>query len=947
MDRSTSPIASYRVGASTAVIAWALSMAAPAAMAQQTAQADSDNKLEEIVVTGFRSSLAKAIDLKRDEDSQFDAILAEDIGKFPDLNLSESIQRIAGVAITRDGGEGRQISVRGLGPQFTRIRINGMEALTTAGGTDATGGTNRGRSFDFNIFASDLFNSIGVRKTAEATTEEGSLGATVDLQTARPFDYDGFRFAASAQGGYNDLSEKFNPRTSALVSNTWHDGDFGALLSASYTKRKILDNGTSTVRWATGNAFAPGFASAPAGTTLAAVNAAYHPRFPRFDQYKAEQERLGLTASVQWRPTDKTLVTVDGLYADFDGTREEQFLEAPSFSVGGACTAANISTTCGIANTAVTAATIDSSNTLVAGTFNNVDLRVEDRFDVLETKFTQLNIQAEHEFSDMLKGHIIAGTSKSDHDNPIQTTVTLDQFNVQGYSYDYSKGRVPLISYGNAQLTNPAAWTLTSIRLRPQTALNEYDTLKGGFELKPNDIFKFNAGVDWKKYNFETTEQRRSIGTTTNQESVIPAALAAIPVANYSKVINFKIKGLGAPAGNVTAWLVPNLDVAQNVLSFYDQTAYNGAFRLGREPALTNNNQVGEKDFGGYVQGSFVTEVGDGMTLRGNAGVRYVETKQSTRGFAFVGGSTNEISVERKYDDWLPSANLVFEPIDEFIIRGSAARVMARPNLGNLPPGATVSVSGSTRTVSAGNPNLDPFRANAYDLSFEWYPETGTILSLALFKKDIINFVQTLSTSGTFSSNPFGLPDSVAIAACGNVPGCSPSSQWNFSAPFNTPGGNLKGYEVSYQQPFKFLPGLLANTGVLLNYTRVKSSIDYYNASAVVIATTDLTGLSRKSYNTTLYYEDELWSARVSAAYRSKYFTRIPGQEAGTDKDGTNSTFNVDASIQYSWNDNLKFTLEGVNLTDEYSDQFNDSANRLTFRHHTGREFLLGVRYTY
>ncbi|MBL8642698.1 MAG: TonB-dependent receptor plug domain-containing protein, partial [Rhodospirillaceae bacterium] len=370
MNRSTSPLAALRVGASTAVIAWALAATPIPAFAQQ--QAADDTQIEEIVVSGFRSSLAKAIDLKRDQTSQYDAILAEDIGKFPDLNLSESIQRIAGVSISRDGGEGRQISVRGLGPQFTRIRINGMEALTTAGGTDASGGTNRGRSFDFNIFASDLFNSIGVRKTAEAMTEEGSLGATVDLQTARPFDYDGFRFAAAAQGGYNDLSEKFNPRTSALVSNTWKDGTFGALLSASYTKRKLLDNGTSTVRWATGNAFAPGFASAPAGSTLAAVNGAYHPRFPRFDQYKAEQERLGLTASVQFRPTDRTLITIDGLYADFDGTREEQFLEAPSFSVGGACTTANRPTTCGIADTAVTAATIDANNTLIAGTFNNV-----------------------------------------------------------------------------------------------------------------------------------------------------------------------------------------------------------------------------------------------------------------------------------------------------------------------------------------------------------------------------------------------------------------------------------------------------------------------------------------------------------------------------------------------------------------------------------------------
>ena len=204
--------------------------------------------VEEIVVTGYRTSLEAALKQKREQDTQIDAILAEDVGKFPDLNLSESIQRIPGVAITRDGGEGRQITIRGLGPQFARVRINGMEALTTAGGTDNQGGTNRNRNFDFNVFASELFNAIVVRKTPDASTEEGSLGATVDLATARPLDFQGFTLSAAAQGGYNSLSKKFAPRGSALVSNIWGDGRFGALASIAYTKRNLLDIGTSTVR---------------------------------------------------------------------------------------------------------------------------------------------------------------------------------------------------------------------------------------------------------------------------------------------------------------------------------------------------------------------------------------------------------------------------------------------------------------------------------------------------------------------------------------------------------------------------------------------------------------------------------------------------------------------------------------------------------------------------
>src|SRR5690606_21025818 len=174
-----------------------------------SAQEGNPAELEEIVVTGFRASLDVSLDMKRDAVSSIDAIVAEDIAKFPDLNLAESIQRIPGVSIARDAGEGRQVTVRGLGPQFTRVRVNGMEAMSANGGTDAAGGTNRDRSFDFNTFASELFTGITVRKTAAAEVEEGSLGATVDLRVARPFDYEDFTFATSIQGSYNDIGEDF------------------------------------------------------------------------------------------------------------------------------------------------------------------------------------------------------------------------------------------------------------------------------------------------------------------------------------------------------------------------------------------------------------------------------------------------------------------------------------------------------------------------------------------------------------------------------------------------------------------------------------------------------------------------------------------------------------------------------------------------------------------
>lgn len=934
-------------GASLAALTMAV--AAPA-FAQQ-------NEVEEVIVTGFRGSLQQALELKRGSATASDTILAEDIGKFPDLNLSESIQRISGVSITRDGGEGRQITVRGLGPQFTRVRINGMEALSTAGGTDASGGTNRGRNFDFNIFASDLFNSITVRKTAAAETEEGSLGATVDLRTGRPLDYNGFKLVASTQASYNALSEDASPRAAAMISNTWADGTFGALASLAYTKRSLLDVGTSTVRWAPGTSFAPGFDALPNGAGLpttvnpaaAANNAAFHPRFPRYDRYDQEQERLGATLSLQWKPTDATELTFDLLYAKLDGNREEQFLEAPSFSVGGACTAANVNTSCGIADINVLSSTI-TNGIMTAGTFNDVDLRVEDRYDELSTTFTQYSLDFTHAFSDSLKVHAVAGHSKSDHDNSIQTTIIWDQFNVDGYKFDYGQGRAPLLSYGAADLANPGAWTLTQVRMRPQTAVNTYDTFSVDGEWTANDLLTFKGGLAWKEYEFVTTEQRRTIGTSANQETTIPAGVAAIANSTYAKTVTLPTEGLGVPAGTPTAWISPNYFSALTLFQLNDPTAFGGAWRLGKEPSLANNNSVGEEDKSGFVQADWNTELA-GMPFRGNLGVRYVKTAQTASGYTFVGGAAVPITVAREYDDTLPSLNAVIEPFDNFLIRVGASKTMSRPNLGSLTPGASVSVSGSSRTVTAGNPNLDPFRANAYDLSFEWYYQPEALLSVAFFKKQIDTFVQTLSTQQVFSGNSFGIPDSVATAACGATVGCSPSATWNFTTPINTPGGDVTGYEIAFQQPFTFLPGPLANTGVIANYTSVKSSINYLNAAGATVATTDLTGLSRKAYNVTFYYEDEKVSARVSASHRDKYLTRVLGQEntaaLPVPYDGTNETLNVDASLTYTFNDNLKFTVEGVNLTDEFQDQFNGENDLVNFYHHTGREYLIGVRYTY
>jgi TonB-dependent receptor len=938
-------------GVSLSVIAAAMPLAA--------LHAADDPPLEEVVVRGFRNSLEKALDEKRSDNAQEDTILAEDIGKFPDLNLSESIQRIPGVAITRDAGEGRELSVRGLSGNFTRVRINGLEALTTTGSADSSGGTNRTRAFDFNVFASDLFNAITVRKTADPVIEEGSLGATVDLRTARPFDYKGFTLVESTQGSYNDLSKKADPRVTALISDTW--GDFGALASIAYQKRDIDEQGSSTVRWATPlisspatSTYAGGFLGSTApGYTLSQINSAILPRFPRYDAYQDDSSRLGATLSLQWKPDENTMLSLDGLYSDFKATRLEQYVEIPGLSVATGCPsgqATNKDGTCGaghakptatgLAQTSVTNATI-TNGIMTAGTFNGTDVRVEERYDELDTTFTQYTLGGTRTIGDKFKIDGLIGRSESDHHNPVQTTLGFDQYNVQGAGYSFN-GQTPTLNFGNAQLTNPAAWTLTEIRERPQGVTNIYDTAQLDGQYFLSDELTIKAGLDDKRYEFTTIGLRRSNGTSSNLENSIPAGAAAVPISSYASPVTL---------GGITALLPDTPGAAINALQIYNQSIYPaanglGAFNIGPQPDLGDNRAVYEQDIGGYLSSSFdLTAVG--LPLRGDAGFRLVGTKETSFGYGFIAGKQIGLNVDRGYADFLPAANLVYEPVQDYLIRFSAARVMSRPDLGSLSPSTSITVSGSSRNVTTGNPYLVPNRGNAYDLAFEAYPAKGTIVSLAVFRKDLDSVVQNVTSTGTFSGNSLGIPDSVAVSACGAVVGCSPSAQWNFSAPRNAAGTSLTGLEFNYQQPFSFLPGLLSQTGMLLNYTNVRSSESYLNSAGQILETVDLLNLSRQTFNATLYYEDDHWSGRVSGVYRSRFLTAVPDPTFGNSYDGTNATFNLDASIQYTWNRNLQFTLQGINLTDQYQDQFVTGANLMSVYHHTGRDFIAGFRYTY
>lgn len=953
--------------------------------AQETTQSSGEADGDEIVVTGFRASLDAALNAKRADSGIVDVVKAEDIGKFPDTNLAESLQRIPGVVIDRDAGEGRSITVRGLGSDFTRVRINGIEALATTGGTDSSGGANRGRGFDFNVFAAELFNAITVRKSASADVEEGSLGATVDLQAARPFDFDGFRMTGSLKGRYNDLSRKIDPRAAFLISDTFADGTLGALLSVAYSKRRLLEEGFSTVRWdngpssqgfcapigrtsqgtnatqatcgpaAQGVARLPNTAANIAAFDLAANAANFHPRIPRYGRLTHDQDRLGVTASLQWAPSDDTLVTAEVLYSKLKATRQEDFLQALSFSR----TAAQG----GKPQTSVVSTAYDTAGALLFGVYNGVDIRSESRFDRLSTEFIQPTLSLEQKFGDALTLNVKAGRAQSEFRNPVQTTTTFDALNVNGYRIDFqNSSRLPAITYpfdptvqggaltivgvpvvaSGAQPSTIPNTTSSEIRIRPQGANNTNDVLHVdlAWEVVPETITLL-AGADYKKYKFDTYEFRR-----VNQNDTIFAPPAGTTIGSLTRTLNGFGRGLNVPAGTPRSWVIPNLNAIAQAYDIYCNCLKSGPpggpgdFTLSsitNGNARGNNRKVQEEDKAAFFMVDFSTEW-FGQAIRGNIGVRYVETSVTSQGFLATGGGT-PVTVKNRYDDWLPSANVSLNVTDNFLVRLAAAKVMARPQLGNLNPGGTISTTG-VLSVTAGNPLLKPFRANTLDASIEWYHGKGAFIGLGLFYKDIGTYIQQLRNNIPF--NQTGLPLSLLPS---NFTG---DEVFQVTAPINTSGGPLKGFEINIQQPLDFLPGPLRHLGFTANYTRVKSKIDYFtSATNAAIIRDDLLNLSPKSANGTLYYDDGRFSARGSVSYRSGFLTRVPGQN-NNDVEGKNSTLNVDAQISYKINDRIEVTLEGVNLTDEFNDQFiSRQRNSVVVYNHTGREYLLGVRFKY
>jgi len=942
-----------------------------------------------VVVTGFRESLNNALNIKKNSDGIIDIIKAEDISKFPDANLAESMQRVPGVSVTQgDGGEGKQITVRGLNAGFTRVRINGIESTTATGASDINGSTNRGRAFDFSVFAAELFNSLAVRKTSEAGVEEGSLGATVDLRTARPFDFKGETASIGVQGLYNTVSEKTQPRVTGLYSNRWDTGigKVGVLVALAYAKRSAIEEGYEAVD-IVASSVNGGFCSpigaanqyplndpvkgidaqncgfgVPRSGNLAAYNSvigrrddfggtvasplpgsgAFHPRIPRFRRSQTEYERTGLTGTLQWRPDRATELNLDLMGGRYSNKRYDNYIQAISFG--------RDMTENGKGQTSIVDAQFSPNGSWTSGTFNGVDLRSEALRDVYSTLFRQGVLSARRDVTDRLVVDAMVGVSDSLLKNPTRTTIQIDAPNVNGFGWDFSKGELPVINYG-MDVTNPNNFSFgpqdangtvhgafVGRTLRTSNRLKTAN-LNAAFEV--NDKFTVRGGVSARRnrwFNYEAP----SGGIPTKG---LPAGVSLADLTH-------QISGAGLP----TSWAAVDID---KFLAVYNTECHCADIPLS-EYVLANQvkRQVDEKIDAVFLSGDFKVDAW-GLPLRGNLGVRGAKT--TTTAMQLIRDPAGQLVprvVEHSYRDWLPALNVTATLPKDLLLRFSAGKTLSRAEYVDLSPSASINLTGQSVTV--GNPTLDPIRANTFDLQAEWYYAKNAMLSVGVFHKDIKTFIQRTSELMTYAET--GLSNAYLTATgcsiTGAAPACQiqPDTQVSVSRMVNTRGGPLDGVEVNWQVPFTFLPGAWSNMGALANYTHVKSKITYITrvdnprtpANEQLTEQANFIGLSPDAYNLTVYYEDKLFSARVSATHRSSFIRDVLRNANGSDHSFAVPSTKVGLSMSYNVTPQLRLSFEAQNLTNEPLRYGKDTERDDTLLYgKSGRSYVLGANYKF
>ncbi len=858
-------------------------------------------EVEGVVVTGFRDSLTHARDLKRRATAEEDVILADDIAAFPDLNLAESLQRIPGLTISRDAGEGRQIVLRGLGPDFTRTQLNGMEvSASTSSGFDNRGSVSRTRAFDYSIFASELFNRVTVEKSYAADQDEGGIAGTVGLRTAHPFDYPGPKLALSAKALSNSNTRSTTPRLVGLVSSRW--GDFGALVSVAYSANDINEYGYRNWGWGWINADAgnigPGVSAADAARLVGAAGDArvVAPQAQTYSTWFDHRGRLGVTAAFQYHPGARLKLDLDLLFGTLSNERNEFSLAA----------AGDNPLTGDIKGTQrLNAATI-VGDTLVYGAFTGVDLRTEHKRSYDKTTFTQAVLNGAYQATDALNLRWTLGYSKSDFEEPEFDKVFLQAAN-QAFTFD-DRHSMPVNTYG-FDIADPGQWSLMRADAREDAIINAYTTgkLDAAYDAGGGSVLK--AGAQYKLFRNDGYQRRNRVDY--GGAPVIPASMKGVfDALSLAPYVVGDVDAIFALTGQNR-----NLTVA-------DDTP-------GADYSLT------ERTLAAYVAYQFDGTVLD-RRLRADAGLRYYSTGLTSAGMVNLGAGLVPAVIAHHYRGVLPAVNVAWDLTDALVLRFGANRNISRPSLSDLRAAGNVDSAPFGGTISAGNPNLRPFLADSVEGALELYQGHSGYLAVSLFYKNMDSFITTETSQVPYSSTGYPLQFL--------APGVSPSAPYSFNRPVNGSGASIRGVELAVQKDFNFLPAPFDKLGFVGNVTFANGR------SGVLIDgkaySLDLPQLSRWSSNATIYYETPRWGARISSAYRSGYLDG-PGGD-GNIGSGYHGGDNIDIAAHVALAARLKLVVEGINLTNQAIVQYVDvHANRVIANTTSGPTYTLGLTYEF
>ncbi len=986
-------LAKFLVGTS----ALSLMGIAQAAVAQETA-AEGEANGDEIVVTGIRASLEASAMIKREAQGVVDAISAEDIGKFPDTNLAESLQRITGVSIDRSNGEGSLVTVRGFGPEFNLVTLNGRQMPTALIGDG--GSAPSSRSFDFANLASEGIAAVEVYKSGRATIESGGIGSTINIRTPRPLDNPGMRGSLSVKGVYDTSRNEGNPITpevSGIFSSTFADDTIGIVLVGSYQKRRSSTN-SANVGWRDGylgsennwgSLAQPGTPRAANITNRPDPTDVYQvPQNASYDLNDIDRERINGQAVLQFRPSDAFTATIDYVYS-------RNTVETRNSNVG---VWFNHEDTSSAWTDGPVAGPLFYTERFAAPTgtpgpnalYGGKDLSYSGALTENRAENKSLGVNLEWQgpggVTFELDGH--HSTAAVNPVNRFGSSMSLGNavFGVQNQSINFEND-LPIISYGmfpgidplNASLITPTGNAFRNAIFRNR--INQVQ-LRGQYDHDGGFLDSIDFGV-----SYVDSKVRSAFGTIQNDDTWGGAGPASsIPDDIFSLVtLPDKFPGL-ARDGMIQSFYTFDFERMADLVEQNFQTCSSPATGSAQPgTCLANFNtdrRISEKTLAPYLQVATVFDLFQNPA-HFVAGLRYETTDIASAALVPVPVTTrwvgdNELNVvfsgdsdftrfKGSYDNWLPAFDFDISPMENVKLRASYSHTITRPDYASMQGGRTIDtlfrVGGGTG--AQGNPGLIPYKSKNIDLSAEWYYDRDSYISVGYFNKDVSNFISStrIDSSAFGLTTPIGGPRwNAALAALGanatvgqirqyiitnfpstvtgNIINAAPGDplvNFEITTPINSDQkASIDGWEFALQHSFWD-----TGFGVILNYTKVDGDATYDNTQPSSVPQFALTGLS-DSANAVAYYDKNGLQARVAWNWRDEFL-------AGTGPNPfyTEEYWQIDASASYEFIPGLTAFVEAINLTGEGRRGHLRHKNNVTFVQPGFARYAAGVRFSF